>query len=202
LAAGAEDGTIIVWRVADGEEHFRIREPHGSVRGVAFIDKGRQLLSAHADGHLVLRQVADNSVIKTTDLPLKISTAVVTHDQRVLVLGCEDGSVRFCRLPEIELLPDRLPVPENDRSISTVAVSGLAVSRDGRWLASSAERRIVVWDLVRQTPLFELPPQNAPVYRLEFDHAAERLIVCCQEDVVTVWDLHSLRKRLGEFNLD
>jgi WD40 repeat protein len=202
LASGAADGTVIVWRVSDGVEHFRVREPHGSVRGVAFIDKARQLLSAHADGHLVLRQVADNSVTKTSDLPLKTSASIVTHDQRVLVLGCEDGKVRFCRLPELELIEDTPPVPEIVHPISTVAVSGLAASRDGRWLATSSDRQIVVWDLMRREPLFELPPQDALVYRLEFDHAADRLLVCCHEDIVTLWDLRPLRKYLAEFDLD
>jgi WD40 repeat protein len=80
----------------------------------------------------------------------------------------------------------------------------LALSRDGRWLATHAGRSssAVVWDTVQRQRLFALPPESGIVWPLAWGRHDELLAIGTSDGALVIWDLPRVHAQLSRAGLD
>ncbi|KHJ42523.1 WD domain, G-beta repeat protein [Trichuris suis] len=76
-------------------------------------------------------------------------------------------------------------------------VTSLAVSRDGRWLASgSFDGRVCLWDVEERRPLCKLLQQDAPISAVAMTHIEPNLLISSSEKgVLMVYDFDKLARQ-------
>jgi WD40 repeat protein/serine/threonine protein kinase len=131
LASGSLDGTIKLWRVADGLEVRTLTEHTAWVNSVSFSPDGRLLASGSLDGTIKLWRVADGALVRT----LKGHTSWVgsvsfSPDGRLLASGSGDKTIKLWRVADGSLV----------RTLTghTDSVLSVSFSPDGRLLASGS----------------------------------------------------------------
>ena len=127
---------------------------------MAFDPSGRLLASASGDRTVKLWDVATGERLDTFSQPTKDQYAVVfSPDGQHVIAGGVDSRIRVWRISPTA------KEGTNDLVESLFAHDGpivrLAVSRDGRWIASSSEdRTIKIWDAARFTQVEKLADQS------------------------------------------
>jgi WD40 repeat protein len=149
LALGGGSNDVRLWRLSSdpgGPRGPIILSGHGGpVTVVRFGGDGRWLASAAADGSLNLWDLA-HPVLRPTslrghDLSIKALRFSPEADPSHLLSWGQDESARLWRLPDPGADPLVLRAPVGP------LVMGMAVSADGRWIASSSDgdNRVVLW---------------------------------------------------------
>ena len=140
---------------------MRVLKGHnGPVFDVAFDPTGRLLATASGDRTVKLWDVASGERLDTFSQPTKDQYAVVfSPDGQHVIAGGGDSRIRVWRISP------SAKEGTNELAASLFAHDGpimrLAVSRDGRWLASSSEdRTIKIWDTARLVQVTKLADQS------------------------------------------
>jgi WD40 repeat protein len=160
VATASYDQTIRLWDAATGKELRLLKGHNGPIFDVAFDPSGRLLASASGDRTVKLWDVATGERLDTFSQPTKDQYAVVfSPDGQHVIAGGVDSRIRVWRISP------SAKEGTNDLVESLFAHDGpivrLAVSRDGRWIASSSEdRTIKIWDAVRFTQVEKLADQS------------------------------------------
>ena len=82
---------------------------------------------------------------------------------------------------------------------ATAAVHALAVTRDGRWIASgSADGTARLWDTTTWQPAAVLSP-GATVYGVAFTPDGTRLACACANNTIRLWDV-ATRQAVGDLH--
>lgn len=82
------------------------------------------------------------------------------------------------------------------------AVGGhVALSDDGRLLATSSAGTVTVWDMGRRAPLFTPPEQGGIIGSLAWSRDGKHLAVGFSHGDPTLWDLSALRSELATIGL-
>lgn len=79
--------------------------------------------------------------------------------------------------------------------------SALALSSDGRTLASTAGTDVDIWDVATRQRLVSLPG-SAIVWSLAWDSKGERLAVGRSDARLAIWDIRKVREQLRQLGLD
>jgi len=149
LASASIDGTVRIWDVAARRQAAAIAETPAAVNALAYFADGTRLVAGGRDGVLRVydltnpalpRRLAQGTpVLRYPAQPLSgmITTLAVGADGRHLVVGTEGGDL--LRYDAATLANG---VFLNTRGIAG-AVEAVALSRDGRWLATSTVARNV-----------------------------------------------------------
>ncbi len=96
LASGARDGTVNLWRVADGSLLRTLAGHTDWVLSVAFSPDGKTLVSGAADGTVNLWRVADGSLLRTLEGHTGgVDSVAFSSDGETLASGSRDGTVRL-----------------------------------------------------------------------------------------------------------
>jgi WD40 repeat protein len=123
------------------------------------------------------------------------ATVAFTSDGRWLVTG-NNGDYRFWQVGSWR--PDRVIAMER------AGFAAMAFSRDGRIMAIiKSPRHVQLCDVATGSELatFEAAdPQH--IYHLSFSADGSKLAVSCNHQVIQVWDLRAIRRKLAEINLD
>ena len=160
LATGSYDQAIRLWDAGTGKELRLLKGHNGPVFDVAFDPTGRLLASASGDRTVKLWDVASGERLDTFSQPTKDQYAVVfSPDGQHVIAGGVDSRIRVWRISA------SAKEGTNELVESLFAHDGpivrLAVSRDGRWIASSSEdRTIKIWDAARFTQVQKLADQS------------------------------------------
>jgi hypothetical protein len=160
VATASYDQTIRLWDVATGKELRLLKGHNGPVFDVAFDPSGRLLASASGDRTVKLWEVATGERLDTFSQPTKEQYAVVfSPDGQQVIAGGVDSRIRVWRLSST--------AKEGTNELVEVLfahdgpIVRLAVSRDGRWIASSSEdRTIKIWDAAHFTQVKKLADQS------------------------------------------
>lgn len=133
-----------------------------------------------------------------------VNALVFTPDGDQLITGGEDGAIKVWRRDDPR--PTREPLKEIAPE-SPFAVLGLALSRDGRYLASCGKEMIVtLWDLKEANPVVVRLPagaHKAPVNGLAFSASGRYVVSGDENGRVVVWDVARKQELKGlDLNTD
>ena len=154
LIGGGLDKTVRFWGVPDLQQ-LKILEGHtGAVQLLAITPDERILVSGSDDKTVRLWSLPDGQALNTlTGHPGGIRCIAISPDRLILASG---SSTVFSKAPEIFLwsLPDGKLLKTLTGLLGWAGTKGLAISQDGKWLASGHEG-VHLWklDLVRLSRL-------------------------------------------------
>lgn len=165
LATAGYDRVIRLWNPADGSLVRSIDIHKGAVYDLAWHPSGTVLASASADETVKLWRVADGERLDTLNQSHGEVVAVTfTPDGSHIVAGGADKRLHLWKF--LSLAAPALNPPLAARFAHEAGINGLAVSRDGRRLISSADdRSLKVWSVPALELIHDFGPQPdlAPV---------------------------------------
>jgi DNA-binding beta-propeller fold protein YncE len=181
LAAGSYDGTVLLWRVADGAV-ARTLEGHSSwVRSVAFLPNGQTLLTAGDDNTLRWWRVRDGALLRTvSDGMAGIRVVAVSPDGRLIAAGCGDNQIRLLDAVDGSLV----------RTLTghSAWIRALAFSPDGQTLASGAfDATARLWRVSDGAPLHRLEAHVFSVLGVAFSPDGQTLATASVDKTVGLW---------------
>jgi WD40 repeat protein len=137
LVSAGDDATVRFWEVASGKEMRSFTQETGGhtgiVKSLSFGPDGRQLASCGRDSRAIIWEVSTGKIIQSIRASHQYVGVAVHPDGQSLVLA-GGGQVEILAISDGKLVKN-LP--------GYVA----ALSGDGKWLASSTETGIKVWDM-------------------------------------------------------
>lgn len=158
IASGSKDGTIKIWRAADGKL-LRTMTIWRWVRSVAFSPDGQLLALGTADwssssgwlGQVQIRRASDGVLLRTFARETKgVFSVAFSPDGRYLATGGGDGTVRIWRVL------DRKEIYRFNAH--PYGVSSVAFSPDGRFVVSGgSDYDVKVWRISDGTQVASLP---------------------------------------------
>jgi WD40 repeat protein len=174
VATASADLSARIWHVDLTAEVARF-QLGGYVWGAAFSPDGQQLATA-TDGTVLatIWQIADQHAIDT--FPKNSANvgiaAVFSHDLRYLAMPSRDDTIRVWDLQ------DKRELARFSRVTSGLAgPDSLALSGDGRWLASGDDMGILhLWEVATQQEILQAPIA-APIRAVEFSDSGELLAI-------------------------
>ena len=153
LASGGSEGRIRLWALPEGKEIAGWKAHDGSLQGLQFLHRDREILSAGYDGVLA-RWTRDGRLLKRLATPAPITDIAVDEDSALVITGHGDGHVRQWRLNDFVLV--------NDLSLHRGAVRAVAYHAVKRQLASSGtDGRVFYWHLDGKPRPLPAPPTDA-----------------------------------------
>ena len=188
LASGADDNTVRVWDLENGES--RVLEGHtGGVYSAAFSPDGRQLASGASDRTVRIWDL-ENGMSRVLEGHIGwVYSVAFSPDGRQLACGSSDNTVRVW---DLENGMSRVLEGHTDW------VNSVAFSPDGRQLASGADDSTVrVWDLESGESRV-LEGHTGGVKSVAFSPDGRQLASGSFDKTVRVWELESGESRVLE----
>ncbi|MYF40699.1 MAG: T9SS type A sorting domain-containing protein [Rhodothermaceae bacterium] len=143
LASGSNDWSLRLWDVATGQQVRRFEGHPGPVNSVVFSPDGTQLASGSDDHTVRLWDVATEEELRRFDRHVfDVHSVVFSPDGTWLASGSDDDTIRLWDIAsgrEIDLLDHGYPV------------YSIAISGNGRFIASAGGRAIRLWDATATT---------------------------------------------------
>ena len=137
IALGDWKGDIAVWELSEEKRLHRWHAHHGSVHGIAFLDRDRRILSGGYDGELAAWD-AQGRQLHRISAGSPILAMTVSEPDNTVITGHADGSVGVWQLDSLQPRR-RLPVHEG-------AVRAVAYLPGRQWIASSGtDTRVFLW---------------------------------------------------------
>ncbi len=135
LVSGSADGTIKIWRVADGSEMRTIRGHQGPVPFVAFSADGKFVISSSDDRTIKGWQLADGSMAWAFTYTGDAKALWVTPERTILATSESlAGVAKLLNIPEgTEIRALKNPCWGGNSSVIP-----LTLSADGKWIAGYA----------------------------------------------------------------
>jgi len=153
VANALSDGNAHVWAFPGGQELLRIF--HGSaVSQVAFHPKANELATGTEDGHLRLFDVDHTAMIADFKCPGKIVSAIFSPGGDLLAALSSDGPVSLFDTVNRKLV--RTMFGGGDGALA------LALSRDGKRLATAMGSFAFVWDVATGKQLLKATHAEPP----------------------------------------
>jgi WD40 repeat protein len=184
LVTGSNTTNLIrIWDATSGEVQ-RTLTGHAEVPyWVEFSPDDRLIVSASRDATVRVWNVDDGSLQHTLAHPAEVSSAIFLPGGKQVVSVSHDGQVRLWNVETGKL--DATLSPPEPRS----AACAVAVSRDGKQLASGNFSRIHLWDLPSGDLAATLDGHQGLVQGLAFGKEGKRLVSSSWDQTVRVWDV-------------
>ncbi|QDU21855.1 protein kinase domain-containing protein [Urbifossiella limnaea] len=192
VAAGGDGGALVLWDLAGWAAGAAppparsLTGPTQKVYSVAFNPDGSLVAAASVDGTVRVWKAATGDPVRTLDGEKdgRASKVVFAADGKTLLTGAADGAVLVW---DVATWDEQQP-----RRLHAGHVSGLAVSPDGRLLASAGDdRSVVVTDLTTGQRVARLGPGGtgaAVEVRVAFGGDGSTLAFGGWDGAVRVWD--------------
>jgi WD40 repeat protein len=184
LAAGLDDGALVLWDAESGEERRRLPGHEGRVTALAFSPEGKRLLTGSLDRTARLWDLTTGKELRRLGAREDAVVAVAfSADGRLAAVGgCDWEGVGLWEADtgrEVGRLGCGLARP-----------SQLAFAPDGRTLAAGcAGRGLRLWEVATRRLRRELPGHAAGVRALAFSPDGARLATGSPDSTVLVWDV-------------
>jgi WD40 repeat protein len=200
LAAGTQDGSVVIWEVSSGQKRREDFRHAKKVNAVAFNPKFQnRLVTASDDGTVMVWEpdTRDKREPRRT-LPHGAAVTAVAFkpDGMVLATACEDSVVRLWYAKAGQLQPPVLWQSES----ATATVRALAFHPDNKlnWLAiGSRDSQVQVWETTSGRSVYRLYGHQKMVTGVAFRPGSERdplrreLATSSDDSTVKVWNLSS-----------
>ena len=169
LAAGCEDGRVVIWDAATGEKQSEFRGHQETVVSVGFSRSGGLLASSSWDEHFRLWDVATGSVLLTSagwsyQLSFSPDDRKIGYVQR----GSQTGS--------LEVTPSSISHRLYCQRSPNRGAFGLDVSPDGHLVAAASSDGVHLWSDEQTTEPFFLPVPHC--FSAVFTPDGASLVVC------------------------
>ncbi|MCB8753271.1 serine/threonine-protein kinase [Planktothrix agardhii] len=196
LASGSRDKTIKLWDVQSQQEIATLTVHSTAFTSVAFSPDGRTLASGSDDNTIKLWDVHSQEEIATlTGHSNDVRSVAFSPDGRMLASGSEDKAIKFMSEDKTIKLWD----VHSQREIATLTgnsndVWSVALSPDGRTLASGSEKTIKLWDVHSQREIATLTGHSYPVWSVAFSPDGRTLASGSGDGTIKLWDVQSQRE--------
>ena len=198
VATAGYDRVIRLWERSTAKLIRAIDIHKGAIFDLAFSPDGKVLASASADSTVKLWRVADGERLDTLNQPLGEQTAVIfTPDGQHIVSGGADKRIHLWRFVSREK-PELNPLLVA-RFAHESAITGIALSADGKSLISSAEdRSLKVWSLPAlierhawpvqpsASPVLAVQPGSGRVFVARMNGSSEPLTIPAEKPSVAI----------------
>ena len=176
LATGSEDGSVVVWALADGRSVVRVRHEEDGVLAVAQSADGRLLVSGGQDGTARLWDIQGGKEVGRVELGGAVQGVALSPDGQRLATASHDKTVRVWQVAGGKQLFEMA----HDDSVRAVAFSS-----DGRTLASAGfDKTVRLWDAANGVALGRVQHDD-PVLALAFS-ADDRYLASASGNVAAV----------------
>lgn len=153
LASGGSEGRLRLWALPDGTEIAAWAAHDGSIQGLQFLMRDREIVSAGYDG-ILARWSRNGTLLKRLATPSPIIDMALDEASALVITGHRDGNVRLWRLEDFILIRE-LPIHNG-------AARAVAYHSATRQVASGgADGRVFHWILDRQPTPLPSPPTDA-----------------------------------------
>lgn len=190
LAAGFNDGSLLVWDLSAGTTPVHSWRHGGSVEAVAFDESGTRLASASNDQTARIWDLTEENAPLNLDARFNIEQVSFSAKGDALVTIGGDVILLWSTYWLYTPAPIRLRGHEGSGSVSELALSG-----DGRFMLTAGYEAIPrLWDLQRLDPrvtVLEKPGDEA-FESLAIARRARRIAATSRYEVPAVWDLDDL----------
>jgi len=183
LVSGGRDNLIHIWDAMSGRK-LQTWVGTNAVVSVAYNPDGQTIAAGNGDGVIQLWSVTSGQLTRTLrGHSGRVSSLVYSPDGRVLASGGSDGMVRLWNASGLtgQLRP---PVERQ-----TSYIWSLAFSRDGHWLACSANQAVRLWDYLSGKLTATLEGHSGSVNGLGFSPDVKWLASGGDDKKVNLWDM-------------
>src|SRR5262249_3192631 len=166
------------------------------VRAIVFLDRPRRL-ATHGKETVLLFNLESGKTEPERTVALAgggVRKLVADQERSRLVVGFENGAIGSLSLPDLT------PGPRLENAHEG-GVACLALSPDGRLLATASDHRVVLRDATSLEELLRFPLWDGTLRNLTFDARGRRLAIVGTGNDVDLWDLDALRDGLTEIGL-
>lgn len=188
LASGSDEGKIILWDTATGDEQASFSSHMQSIKTVCFSNDGKQLISADREQNIKLWEVAtkrEKQSIKS-NLDGGIYRLAFLRDDRGII-----GATTLSKIP-LWSLEQRLlkPEPEITFSGSDRSCNGVAFAQD-RLALGSTDGKVKLWKInqFKNESDDELQAYTVAVHELTMSGDGKKLLTTNQENEFKLWNL-------------
>jgi WD40 repeat protein len=181
IASAGAEGTVKLWRAADGALLRTLTGHDGDVNGVAFSPNGSYVASAGSDGTVRVWRVQDGQLQHTLTHGggIALSVAFAPNGQ-LLASGGEDGTVKLWR---VATGAEERTIPAHELWVSSVAFSP-----DGSLLASaSADGTVKLWQVANGQPAGDIQAHALWVTCIAFSPNGQLLASSGEDGTVKLW---------------
>ncbi len=180
LLTGGTDKVVRLWNLATGAKERDFAGPTLPISAVAVSGNGATIAAASADKTLTLWNAADAKLLQKIPLPALASALAFGPDQKTILAGLADGSVRLHNLADGK--------EAKNLAGHKGAIVGLALAPKGDVLyTASADKGIQLWALPEGKPKARLE-HTAPVTGLALSKDGTRLAAVAGK-AVKIWNL-------------
>ena len=190
IASSGTDGSVKVWDYRGGRLLHTFTNHVGEwTRDVAFSPDGRFLVPAAYDGKLSIWELASGKVVRTLPMPGRTADVLFTPDGRFIVAASREDDAPLIRFIDVETGQVGLTLNHSN------LLADIAISRNGRWLASGkGGGEVRLWELPagRLVRLFQATEKKEIVEAVAFSPDG-RILAAAVNNIVYLWERASGR---------
>ncbi len=185
VAAGGEDGTILLLEASTGKPLREWSGHKGQVKRVAFAPDGKTLASGGEDGTVRIWDVRYGKETLRLERKRAVSALAFSGDGRTLAAGDAAGKLALWRLPEGKLL--------HEFTASSLGLEAVAFSPDCKTVAASGGGNLIhLWDLTTGKQLRRL---GANPWAIAFAPDGRTLASGGHDCAIRLWDVATGKER-------
>jgi WD40 repeat protein len=194
LACGDMAGNVVIWDLATSRPLQRFGTG-GAMEAIVYLDRTRRLVAHGKDAVFLFDPESGKLERKVEFAGGGVRTLTADRAGSRLVVGFRSGAIGILSLPDLT------PGPRLEKA-HAAGIECLALSPDGRLLASGADHQVVLRDATSLETLLAFPVWAGTVRDLTFDATGRRLAVVGTDSDVDLWNLAELRDGLTALGLD
>jgi WD40 repeat protein len=181
IASAGAEGTVKLWRAADGALLRTLTGHDGDVNGVAFSPNGSYVASAGSDGTVRVWRTQDGRLLHTLvgEGGIVLSVAF-SPDSQLAASGSEDGRVKLWRVSTGAL---ERTIPAHDLWVSSVAFS----PSGGVLASASADGTVKLWQVANGQPVGDIQAHALWVTHIAFSPDGQLLASAGEDGTVKLW---------------